>query len=274
MELIGEIPPAHIWDSLGFPGELGGYLDWLEKNGAGELLWTPEPARLAAVAAALSGRRASLSVVLPNMALYARDAMDAGPTGAVLKRFKALFPVGLARLGLRLLPRIPALLEKRFSAGALLLAEAELMRLTALPVRRVVLHSSVVDMALAFGCREMFDLFLAWARERGVDGAFMTHNLGLWQGRMEQWGLSDLTVFTPVNRAGYLALPDRETVLAYCRAHPDSVWATETGDEEDLEGLGVTRAVIPWGAYRPRTIESRLEAWRKRAAAAAVSRPT
>lgn len=273
MELIGEIPPAHAWEGLGFPGELGGYLDWLEKNGAGELLWTPEPASLPAVAAALRGRRAPLSVVLPNMSLYARDAMDAGPTGAVLKRFRALPLPALARLGLRLLPRAPALLQKRFSAGALLLAEAELARLTALPVGRVVLHSSVVDMALAFGCREMFDLFLEWSRARGVDGAFMTHNLGLWEGRTDAWGLRGLSVFTPVNRTGYLALPDRETVLAYCRAHPESVWATETGEEDDLEELGVTRAVIPWAAYRPRTLESRLKQWRARADAAALSRP-
>ena len=265
MELIGEIPPAHAWDDLGFPAGLDGFLDRLEKRGARELLWTPEPAVLEAVASALRGRAFNLTAVLPNMSLYARDAMDAGPTGAVLKRFKALPPARLAELALRLLPRAPALLGKRFSAGAMLLAEAELLRLTALPVTRVVLHNSVVDMALAFGCREMLDQFRGWARGRGVEGLYMTNNLGLWASRTEEWGLRDLVAVTPVNAKGYLMQPDRAAVEAYCRAHPGGVWATETDGGSELDGLGIARAVIPWGAFRPGTPESRLAAWKRRA---------
>ena len=266
MDLIGEIPPAHVWEAAGFPGGLNDYFDWLEKQGVRELLWTPEPSGLEAVASALSGRELELAVVLPNMSLYARDAMDSGPTGAVLKRFKALSPVRFAGLALRLLPRVPALLEKRFSAGALLLADAEFLRLTELPVAKVVLHNSVVDMALAYGCRELFDDFRGWARGRDVEGVFMTNNLGLWASRMREWGLDGLVAVTPVNAKGYLMQPDRASVEAYCRAHPGRVWAIETGGATHLESLGIARATIPWGAYRPQTAESRSAAWKKRVA--------
>ena len=264
MDLIGEIPPGHVWEALGFPAGLDAYLDWLEQKGVREVLWTPEPSGLEAVAGALRGRAIKLTPVLPNMSLYARDAMASGPTGAVLKRFKALSPLRFAGLALRLLPRAPALLGKRFSAGALLLADAELLRLTALPVSTVVLHNSVVDMALAFACRELFDEFRAWARGRGVEGLFMTNNLGLWASRMKEWGWDDLVAVSPVNAKGYLMQPDRASVEAYCRAHPGRVWAIETGDAVPLESLGIARAVIPWGAYRPETVESRLAAWKKR----------
>jgi hypothetical protein len=264
LDLIGEIPPSHAWEALGFPAGLNAYLDWLEKRGARELLWTPEPSALAAVTSALSGRGFALTAVLPNMSLYARDALDSGPVGAVLKRLKALSPVRFLELGFRLLPRAPALLGKRFSAGALLLAEAEFMRLAALPVTKVVLHNSVVDMAAAFGCREMFDEFLAWARGRGVEGLFMTNNLGLWASRTKEWGMDGLVAVAPVNEKGYLMQPDRAAVEAYCRAHPGDVWAIETGGSAHLESLGIARAVIPWGDYRPETPASRLAVWKKR----------
>lgn len=186
MGLSAELPAASVWDAD--PAGLTGYLESLEKSGVSELLWTPEPAGLAAVKRALAGRNFTVTAVLPNMSLYARDAMDAGPTGAVLKRFKALGPVSLAKLGFRLLPRTPALLEKRFSAGILLLVDAEFQRLGALPVTRVALHNSAVDMALAFGCRELTDEFVSWARARGVDAAVLTSNPVLWAERAKGWG--------------------------------------------------------------------------------------
>lgn len=267
MELIGEIPPAHVWDSLGFPAGLNAYLDWLKTQGARELLWAPEPSGLAALGPVLSGRPFTLTAVLPNMSMYARDAMDLGPMGAVLKRLKALSPARLVELGLRLLPRTPALLEKRFSAGAMLLAETEFLRLTALPVAKVALHNSIADMAAAFGCREMFEEFQAWARGRGVEGLFMTNNLGLWAQRAKEWGMDDLTALTPVNAKGYLMQPDRASVEEYCKARPGKVWAIETYGATHLESLAITRAVIPWGAYLPKTVEARLAVWKKRAEA-------
>ena len=264
MDLIGEIPPAHAWEKLGLASSLTAYLDCLEKQGARELLWSPEPAKLEAVAAAIAGRGFELTVVLPNMALYAQDTQDSGPVGAVLKRFKALPPLRFLELGLRLLPRTPAVLQKRFSAGILVLLEAEFLRLTSLPIARVVLHNSVVDMALAFGCREMFDEFRGWSRGRGVEGLVMTNNLGLWASRTKEWGLDGFVALTPVNAKGYLMQPDRASVEAYCEAHPGRVWAIETGGETPRESLAVARAVIPWGAYRPETLETRLAAWKKR----------
>ncbi len=185
MELSARLPPMSVWADE--PG-LRAYLNWLEEKGIKELVWTPEPAALRLVDAALNGRPFTLTVVLPNMSLYARDAMDAGPTGAVLKRFAALGPVELVRLGLRLVPRTPALLEKRFSAGILLLADAEFLRLKNLPVERVLLHNSAADMALALGCRELFSEFAAWTRARGVDASVLSSNPWMWDKRAGEWG--------------------------------------------------------------------------------------
>lgn len=192
--MTGEIPPVAAWEALGFPAALPAYLDWLESRGARELLWTPEPAAMDAVAGACGGRAFRLTVVLPNMSLYARDAMDAGPTGAVLKRLRALGPLSFVSLGLRLTTRVPALLEKRFSAGTLLLADAEYLRLGGLPVTRAALHGSATDLALALGGREVFDEFRAWAKKRGVTPLVATYNRAAWDARAAGWGLSDLAV--------------------------------------------------------------------------------
>ena len=223
MDLSAELPPASVWEAD--PAGLSGYLDWLEARGVSELAWTPEPAGLRAVSEAMKGRALTLTAVLPNMSLYARDAMDAGPTGAVLKRFKALGPLSLAKLGLRLLPRTPALLEKRFAAGILLLADAEFLRLTGLPVRRVALHSSAVDMALALGCRELLTGFAGWARARGVEGLALTSNPWLWERRANDWG----------------------------------------GAPGGIAVRPVSASAGAWTEYRPETPEARLAAWKKRA---------
>ncbi len=265
MELIGELPPVHVWKKTSFHGDLNLYLDWLEKQGVREILWTPEPAGFEAASLALRGRPFRLTAVLPNMSLYARDAMDRGPTGAVLKRFAALAPVQIFRLGLRLLPRAPALIEKRFSAGIMLLIEAEFLRLRKFPVDKVVLHNSLVDLALAFGCRELFEEFLIWTRGRGVEGLFMTNNLGFFASRTKQWNMNALVAVTPVNAKGYLMQPDRASVEAYCKAHSGRVVAIETGSGTCLESVGISRATIPWDAYRPKTIAERLANWKKRA---------
>jgi len=201
VELSARLPSAAVWQAD--PAGLGGFLDWLEGRGVTEILWTPEPAGLSDAAKALENRNLSLTVILPNMSLYARDAMDAGPTGAVLKRFQALGPVSLTKLGLRLAPRVPALLEKRFAAGILLLADAEFLRLSGLPVRRVALHNSAVDMALALGCRELFTEFSDWTRARGVAAVALTSNPWLWDRRLKEWGgLGGLEVLPAASGAG------------------------------------------------------------------------
>jgi hypothetical protein len=182
--ITGELPPIQDW-----PAELGTYLDWLESRGVRELLWSPEPAVLDEVAAALKGRKLALIPVLPNMPLYARDAMDSGPTGAVLKRLKVLGPLGAVGLGLRLLPKVLALFERRYAAGVLLLVEAERLRLGHLPVARVALHASAVDLALALGCRELFAEF---------SGRFMTNNPEFWARRMKEWDIQSLELETLV----------------------------------------------------------------------------
>lgn len=226
MELSAKLPAAAVWrdDAAG----LAGYLDWLERRGVKGILWTPEPEGAADVERALAGRSLALTVVLPNMSLYARDAMDAGPTGAVLKRFKALSPAGLVRLGLRLLPRTPALLEKRFAAGIMLLVDAEFLRLSALPIARVALHNSAVDMALALGCEELLTEFADWARARGVAGSALTSNPWLWDRRAKEWG----------------------------------------GVPSGLEVRPLGADPVGWDAYRPRTPEGRMAAWRSRASGA------
>lgn len=228
MDLSAELPPFSIWgaDAAG----LGGYLDWLEKRGVKELVWTAEPEGVKEIELAMAGRALSLTAVLPNMSLYARDAMDAGPTGAVLKRFKALGPMSLAALGLRLLPAIPALAEKRFSAGILLLVDAEFLRLKALPVKRVALHNSAVDMALALGCRELLTDFASWTRARGVEGAAVTCNAWVWDRRAKEWGVP----------------PARLEIRPVDPRAP---------------------AFSAWNEHRPTTVEDRLAAWKKRAAA-------
>ena len=165
---------------MNLPERLGAYLDWAQESGATGLLWPSDPAQAGPLAEALVGRDLPVTVVLPNMPLYARDAMDAGPTGAVLKRLKALGPVAFVKLGLRLLPRLPALASKRFEAGIMLLADAEYLR-GGRPPARAALHASAVDLALALGARKLLAEFEAWGKSRGVTTAFLTSNPERWK---------------------------------------------------------------------------------------------
>ncbi len=180
MGLIAELPPPAAWKELNLPERLGEYLDWAKSEGAEGLLWPSDPAQAGALAAALRGRELPVTVVLPNMPLYARDAMDAGPTGAVLKRLAALGPIALVRLGLRLLPRLPALAQKRFAAGILLLADAEYLRAGPVPAR-AALHASAVDLAMALGATELLAEFEAWGRARGIGTVLLTANPSRWK---------------------------------------------------------------------------------------------
>lgn len=179
MDLIAELPPPAAWKELNLPERLGEYLDWAKSEGATGLLWPPDPAQAGALAAALRGRELPVVAVLPNMPLYARDAMDAGPTGAVLRRLAGLGPLALLRLGVRLLPRLPGLLQKRFAAGILLLADAEYLR-TGPVYARAALHASAVDLAMALRTTELFSEFEAWGRTRGIPTVLLTSNPARW----------------------------------------------------------------------------------------------
>lgn len=180
MELIAELPPAHAWKELNLPERLGDYLDWAKGAGAKGLLWPSDQSQAHALREALRGRDLPVTVVLPNMPLYARDAMDAGPTGAVLKRLRRLSPLAFVKLGLRLLPRVPALLEKRFAAGIMLLVDSEHLAGGPRPAR-AALHPSAFDLAMALGAPELTAEFRDWGRARGIDAVFLTSNPGRWE---------------------------------------------------------------------------------------------
>lgn len=206
MELIAELPPPAAWKELGLPERLGEYLDWAKGAGAKGLLWPSDPAQAGPLAEALRASGLPLTVVLPNMPLYARDAMDAGPTGAVLRRLRALGPAGFVRLGLRLLPRLPALARKRFAAGILLLADAEYLRGGPKPAR-AALHASAVDLSLALGSREVLAEFEAWGRARGVETAFLTSNPERWKDlRALRAEILPWTAYSPSSPDGRLNL--------------------------------------------------------------------
>ncbi|MBI3299986.1 MAG: hypothetical protein HYZ75_17615 [Elusimicrobia bacterium] len=268
MDLLGELPSEAR--RRGRTAEFERYLAWLDGMGVNTLLWVPEPAKGGEPRPWLESR--PLAAILPNLPLYARDVMDRGPAGAVLKRLLALSPFKFPSLAGASLGWTPGLLSRSFAQGIMLLVELEYQGISRLDVREAVLHSSAVDMALAFGAKELFPLFERWAERRGLKPVFLTYNLGLLTSSVDRWGFDPRGLAFPVNEKRYhVRAASDGTWLRW--SGRSTAWEVDAGGtvplEQALESLreqGLGRALVPYGSFEPASTKERLTAFKDRLA--------
>ena len=98
--------------------------------------------------------------------------------------------------------------EARFQYTHEYLFDVELASFKSLEPSIVFLHPQITDLALAFGNRDLFQLYFKVMRGRfGVEPGLATNNFGWLLPRLNEWGLEPCVVSTPFNPRGFLMKP-------------------------------------------------------------------
>jgi hypothetical protein len=149
---------------------------------------------------------------------YVREATDYGLVGAARRRVAQMAILDLLKIGVRGTLNAPGVLKRDFNTLMSILFEVELASFKPLEPRVVFLHPQITDLALAFGNRRLFELYVRVMRKRfHTEPGLATNNLGWLLPKLRQWGLSIPFVLTPFNPGGFLMKPsqaDCETLLA------------------------------------------------------------
>lgn len=156
--------------------------------------------------------------IIPNVIGYVREATDYGLVGAARRRVAQMAILDLLKIGVRGTLNAPGVLKRDFNTLMSILFEVELASFKPLEPRVVFLHPQITDLALAFGNRRLFELYVRVMRKRfHTEPGLATNNLGWLLPKLRQWGLSIPFVLTPFNPGGFLMKPsqaDCETLLA------------------------------------------------------------
>lgn len=191
--------------------------------------------------------------IIPNVVGYVREATDYGLVGAARRRVQQMALVDLLKIGVRGALNAPGVLKRDFNTLMSILFEVELASFRSLEPGVVFLHPQITDLALAFGNRRLFELYVRVMRKRfHTEPGLATNNLGWLLPKLKEWNLEIPFLLTPFNPAGFLMKPcqtDCETLLAAssCVVIADKVDATtdpERGTWDYLRSHNVRAAVI------------------------------
>ena|SRR5437016_660132 len=156
--------------------------------------------------------------IIPNVIGYVREATDYGLVGAARRRVQQMAPVDLLKIGIRGALKATSVLKRDFNTLMGILFEVELASFKALGPRLVLLHPQITDLALAFGNRPLFELYVRVMRTRfHAEPGLATNNLGWLLPKLKEWNLTIPFILTPFNPSGFLMKPSRaecEALLA------------------------------------------------------------
>jgi hypothetical protein len=194
--------------------------------------------------------------IIPNVIGYVREATDYGLVGAARRRVRQMALVDLLKIGIRGALKAPGVLKRDFNTLMSILFEVELASFKSLEPRVVFLHPQITDLALAFGNRSLFELYLRVMRERfHTEPGLATNNLGWLLPRLKEWNLTFPFLLTPFNPSGFLMKPSR----ADCEALVTSIPSAVIADKVD-SGAGPTQDT--WGYLRRHNIRAAvIEFW-------------
>ena len=194
--------------------------------------------------------------IIPNVIGYVREATDYGLVGAARRRVQQMALVDLLKIGIRGALKAPGVLKRDFNTLMSILFEVELASFKSLEPRVVFLHPQITDLALAFGNRSLFELYLRVMRKRfNTEPGLATNNLGWLLPRLKAWNLTFPFLLTPFNPSGFLMKPSR----ADCEALVTSIPSAVIADKVD-SGAGPTQDT--WGYLRRHNIRAAvIEFW-------------
>lgn len=174
--------------------------------------------------------------IIPNVIGYVREATDYGLVGAARRRVAQMAIVDLLKIGMRGALNAPGVLRRDFNTLMNVLFEVELASFKPFEPRVVFLHPQITDLALAFGNRSLFELYVQVMRRRfKAEPGLATNNLGWLVPKLKQWDLSIPFLLTPFNPRGFLMKPsqaDCETLLASTSSMVIADKVDATGDPE------------------------------------------
>jgi hypothetical protein len=148
--------------------------------------------------------------IIPNVIGYVREATDYGLVGAARRRVQQMALVDLLKIGVRGALKAPGVLKRDFNTLMSILFEVELASFKPLQPRVVFLHPQITDLALAFGNRRLFELYVRVMRRRfHTEPGLATNNLGRLLPKLEEWNLEIPFLLTPFNPGGFLMKPSK-----------------------------------------------------------------
>lgn len=164
--------------------------------------------------------------VIPNVIGYVREATDYGLVGAARRRVQQMALVDLLKIGSRGALKAPGVLKRDFNTLMSILFEVELASFKSLEPRIVFLHPQITDLALAFGNRSLFELYVRVMRKRfHTEPGLATNNLGWLVSKLREWNLTIPFLMTPFNPRGFLMKPSRADCEALLTSIPSVVIA-------------------------------------------------
>lgn len=175
--------------------------------------------------------------IVPNLPAFVRDVTGGGPIKAMLGRFRALPLRTKFALPLRNAGNALKLAKQDFGMGLSILAEMELARCVGLGIRRAVISSAVVDLAVALNNRAALVRLLALIQGRlRLSAVVESANLGVAASKLVEWGIDTeaLIYLTPINRVGYGMRPSQAACELVCRSGRARVVAAEIDCDGEL----------------------------------------
>ncbi len=172
--------------------------------------------------------------IIPNVIGYVREATDYGLVGAARRRIQQMALVDLLKIGIRGALKAPGVLKRDFNTLMSILFDVELASFKSLEPPVVFLHPQITDLALAFGNRSLFELYVRTMRERfHTEPGLATNNLGWLAPKLKEWNLTIPFLLTPFNPSGFLMKPSRTECEGLLASTPSAVIADKVDATAD-----------------------------------------
>jgi hypothetical protein len=194
----------------GRPG-FGDFLDQAGEGGRGTVLTDGSTWIWDALRANRRWKNWDVCALVPNVAVYVREATDYGMFGAGWRRLRRMSPLSWLRLGFRGLLNARGVLRRDFPTLLSLLLELEMANFRGYRPKVVFLHPQITDLLLAMDHGKAMEKAIRRIRRGfGAEPGLATNNVGTLLPRLKTWGLEVPYVLTSVHPRGYGMRPGRE----------------------------------------------------------------
>jgi hypothetical protein len=194
------IPQTLIGTSRFAPENRAGFGDFLDqaKSGArGAILSDGSPWVWDALKQNKRWKEWDVCALVPNVAVYVREATDYGMFGAGWRRLRRMSPLSWVRLGIRGMFNVRGVLRRDFPTLLTLLLELEMANFRGYRPKVVFLHPQITDLLLAMDHGKALEKAIRRIRRGfGAEPGLATNNLGTLLPRLKAWGLEVPYVLT------------------------------------------------------------------------------
>jgi hypothetical protein len=243
------------------PG-FGSFLDQAESPGRGALVSDGSTWVWDALRANKRWKSWDICALVPNVAVYVREATDYGMFGAGWRRLRRMSPLSWLRLGFRGLFNARGVLRRDFPTLLTLLLELEMANFRGYRPQVVFLHPQITDLLLAMDHGKALEKAIRRiGRGFGAEPGLATNNLGTLLPRLESWGLEVPYVLTGIHPRGYGMRPSREKCEEHLSRYRGKVVATLDTPVNESVAAYWQRTKVAGAIYDAGT--PKIEEWRQ-----------